>query len=69
MAIVDISDNQGVEIGFFVVCDKVLPFVPKMVIDERKDFILTDLAYIYPSLADTTLLDKDLYLEILFYFY
>ena len=31
-------------IDFFVVCNRVLPFVQKMVIDERKDFILTNYA-------------------------
>ena len=31
-------------LDFFVVCDKVLPYVQKMVIDERKEFILTNYA-------------------------
>ena len=29
-------------LDFFVVCSKVLPYVKRMVIDESKDFILTD---------------------------
>ena len=29
-------------LDFFVVCDRVLPFVNKMVIDERKNYILTN---------------------------
>ena len=28
-------------LDFFVVCDKVLPFVTKMIIDEEKKFVLT----------------------------
>ena len=29
-------------LDFFVVCSKVLPYVKKMVIDDRKEFILTN---------------------------
>ena len=31
-------------IDFFVVCNRVLPFVQKMVVDEKKDYILTNYA-------------------------
>ena len=38
------SDNKIEEsiLDFFVVCSKVLPFVKKMVIDESKNYILTN---------------------------
>ena len=29
-------------LDFFVVCDQVLPFIKKMVIDEQKEYILTN---------------------------
>ena len=33
---------EGSVLDFFIVCSKVLPFVKRMVIDENKDFILTN---------------------------